>query len=85
MQMIYDSPSFCVVEFNELGGSDTPRGGGYEIVDKTLRREIFIGGAQASAFRANVRALIASEPSVEEVDDFLADYTGVMAQPLRLH
>jgi hypothetical protein len=85
MQMIYDSPSFCVVEFSDIGGEQQHPDGGYEIVDKALRREIFIGGAQANAFRDNVRALIDSEPSVDEVDDFLADYTGVMSQPLRLH
>ena len=84
MQMIYDSPSFCVVEFSDIEGEQHPAGG-YEIVDKALRREIFIGGAQADAFRDNVSALIDSEPSVDEVDDFLSDYTGVMSQPLRLH
>jgi hypothetical protein len=85
MQMIYDSPSFCVVEFSDIGNGEQSAAGGYEIVDKALRREIFIGGAQADAFRDNVRALIESEPSVDEVDEFLADYTGVMSQPLRLH
>ena len=85
MQMIYDSPSFCVVEFSDIGDAQQHPAGGYEIVDKALRREIFIGGAQADAFRDNVRALIDSEPSVDEVDDFLSDYTGVMSQPVRLH
>jgi hypothetical protein len=85
MQMIYDSPSFSVVEFSDIGDTQQHPDGGYEIVDKALRREIFIGGAQANAFRDNVRALIESEPSVDEVDDFLSGYTSVMSQPLRLH
>jgi len=59
--------------------------GGFEIVDKMLRREIFLGGSDAARFRAGVRALIASQPVIEDLDNFLAGYTGVMNTPVALH
>lgn len=83
MNMIYNSPHFCVVEFSELGAEAVA--GGFEIMDKTLRREIFLRGQDAEVFRASVEALIESEPSAEEVDEFLGSYSGLMTQPLNLH
>lgn len=85
MNMIYNSPHFCVVEFSDYGNAAEHASGGFEIMDKTLRREIFLGGEEAERFRASVAALIESEPSLEEVDDFLHGYTGLMTQPLTLH
>lgn len=82
--MIYNSPNFCIVEF-KADGSTTTFGGGYEIMDKACKREIFIGGSMADKFRHDVTLLIASEPSIEEVDDFLASFQGLMQQPLVLH
>jgi hypothetical protein len=54
-------------------------------VDKSGRREIFIGGDLAETFRKNVQELIATEPSIEEIDDFLAGYDVLMRQPVHLH
>ncbi len=85
MNMIYNSPHFCVVEFSGYGSAEQHAGGGFEIMDKTLRREIFLGGRDAESFRANVAALIEREPSLEEVDEFLHGYTGLMTQPLTQH
>ena len=42
MQMIYNSPNYCVVEFPPQDGHVAMCSGGYEIVDKNARREIFI-------------------------------------------
>ena len=36
-------------------------------------------------FRQDVSMLIAGEPSIEEVDDFLSGFQGLMQQPLVLH
>ena len=58
MQMLYNSESFAVVQFDMAGdasasvtrvgtGGDTLTHGGYEIVDKFARKEIFIQGALA--------------------------------------
>lgn len=81
MQMIYNSPNYCVVEFKDTEGHH----GGFEIVDKTARRELFIDGVLALQFRADVSELIEGEPSIEEVDDFLSQFEGLMQQPVALH
>jgi hypothetical protein len=85
MQTIYNSPLFCVVEFSDFGAEGQHPAGGFEIMDKTLRREIFLGGRDAEQFRTNVQRLIAAEPSVEDLDDFLAAYAGAMTTPVALH
>ena len=86
MNMIYNSPNYCVVEFKGDGTRDTPRfAGGFEIMDKLSRREIFLDGDLADKFRENVQELIENEPSIEEVDDFLRQFEGLMQQPLVLH
>jgi hypothetical protein len=85
MQTIYNSPLFCVVEFTGFGAEGQHPAGGFEIMDKTLRREIFLGGKDAAQFRTNVQALISSETPVEQLDEFLAAYTGVMTTPVVLH
>ena len=82
MQIIYNSPSYCVFEFRDEAESGR---GGFEIMDKATRREIFIGGELASRFRENVAELIAGQPTVEEVDAFLARFDGLMLQPVTLH
>jgi len=43
MQTIYNSPLFCVVEFTGFGADGQHPAGGFEIMDKTLRRESFLG------------------------------------------
>lgn len=82
MNMIYNSPYYCVVEFGALAGG---RGVGFEIMDKAAQREIFIEGEMADGFRKDVARLIASEPSVEEVDEFLSQFDALMQQPTRMH
>eukprot|EP01032_Pedospumella_encystans_P021424 gene21424-24301_t len=61
------------------------RFGGYEIVDKGCKREIFIAGVLAQSFRRDVNQLIASEPTMEEIDEFLGNYESLMSQPVLLH
>jgi hypothetical protein len=85
MNLIYNSEQYSVVEFGADDGREALRFGGYEIVDKPGKREIFIGGTLARAFRENVESLIATEPSVEEIDDFLGNYDLLMSQPVTLH
>jgi Protein of unknown function (DUF3567) len=81
MNMIYNSPNYCVVEFR----ADDGEVAGFEIVDKASRKEIYLGGTMALSFKETVRGLIASEPSIEEVDDFLSGFDGMMHQTLVLH
>ena len=53
MQMLYNSDSFVVVAFEIAaeGVDSQPSRGGYEIVDKFARKEIYIEGALAERFQ----------------------------------
>ena len=85
MNLIYNSEHYSVVEYVADADHESLRFGGYEITDKAVRREWFIAGTQAIDFREGVTQLIASEPSMEEVDDFLGQYDGYMGQTVFLH
>ncbi len=85
MNLIYNSEQYSVVEFGADTDHETLRFGGYEITDKAVRREWFIDGAQAANFRKDVHELIAKEPSIEEIDDFLGQFAPYMAQSVLLH
>jgi hypothetical protein len=91
MQMLYNSDSFAVVMFDvtdssvAVGSDNTLNRGGYEIVDKFARREIFIEGALAQSFKEGVEALIESQPSEEEIDEYLGRFSPLMHHPVVLH
>ncbi len=85
MNLIYNSEQYSVVEFGADDDREALRFGGYEIMDKPGKREIFIGGTLAEAFRKNVETLIATEPSVEDIDAFLGNYDLLMSQPVVFH
>ena len=59
--------------------------GGYEIVDKFARKEIFLQGAMAESFKVGVEALIETRPSEEEIDDYIERFASLMQQPVILH
>ena len=85
MNLIYNSEQYSVVEFGIDSDQAALRSGGYEIMDKPGKREIFIGGDLAATFRKHVEDLIARQPSVEEIDDFLGNYDVLMNQPVVFH
>jgi Protein of unknown function (DUF3567) len=99
MQMLYNSDSFAVVLFDVAAavpasapvepateGTDAPLShGGYEIVDKFARKEIFLQGAMAESFKQGVEALIQTQPSEEEIDDYIGRFASLMQQPVILH
>ncbi len=92
MQMLYDSDQFAVVQIDLDAESpaipadgDRPVRGGYEIVDKLSRKEIFLGGALGTHFRKQVDALVKTQPSTEDIDEFLGGFSSWMHQPLVLH
>jgi len=87
MQMLYNSDSFVVVQF-DVPSSETevsPRRGGFEIVDKFARKEIFIEGAIADSFRRGVQELVQQGPNEEAIDEFIAGFTALAQQPVVLH
>jgi hypothetical protein len=101
MQMLYNSDSYVVVQFEpsaEPAPSDdgahaaqaahAPRRIGFEIVDKFARKDIFIEGALAERFQRGVSELVANSPggaSPEALDDYISGFTGNAHQPLVLH
>jgi hypothetical protein len=98
MHMLYNSDSFAVVLFDVGGppphageavsGEPAPKPlthGGYEIVDKFARKEIFLQGAMAESFKVGVEALIQTQPSEEEIDDYIERFASLMQQPVILH
>ena len=85
MNLIYNSDQYSVVEFGADDKREAFRFGGYEIVDKPGKREIFIGGSLAMSFREGVQDLIATEPSIEDIDEFLGQFDLLMQQPVLLH
>lgn len=91
MHMLYNSDSFAVVAFDlpsapasEGGDAPEPRGG-FEIVDKFAKKDIFLEGAVAESFKAGALALMASQPSEEDIDEYIGRFTLLMQQPLVLH
>lgn len=94
MQMLYNSDSFVVVQFEVPADATLPDNGdalargGYEIVDKFARKEIYIDGAMAQVFKDGVEALIVARPAgptQEEMDDYLEGFASLMHQPVVMH
>lgn len=101
MQLIYNSDSFAVMHFVAAldagmgGDAGTDKGavemtgradpGGYEIVDKLARKEIFLRGAVAESFERGVKALVDQGEDPEALEDYIACYTVLAQQPVMLH
>jgi hypothetical protein len=90
MHMLYNSDSFAVVMFEipqagVAGEEPATSRGGFEIVDKFAKKDIFIEGVVAETFKAGVEALMASKPSEEDIDEYIGRFATLMAQPLVLH
>ncbi len=101
MQLIYNSDSFAVMHFvaepgagvdgdaaaragaKAAPGSTDP--GGYEIVDKHARKEIFLQGAVAESFQRGVKVLVDQGEDPEALEDYIACYTVLAQQPVMLH
>lgn len=87
MQMLYNSDNYVVVQFDlSVPGEGAPaRRGGFEIVDKFARKEIYIEGAVADSFQRGVQALVDEGPNPEAIDAFIAGFTALAQQPVLLH
>ena len=88
MLMVYNSENFAVVQFEverAEGDAAAPARGGYEIVDKSARKEIFLEGALAEKFKAGVQALMETQPSEEEIDEYIGRFGALAQQPVVLH
>jgi hypothetical protein len=85
MQMLYNSDNFVVVRFDNSGGEPRSAAGGYEIVDKFARREVYLQGAVAQRFERGVQALVRQGSNPESLDEFIAGFAHAALQPLALH
>ncbi len=87
MQMLYNSDSYTVVQFSVPGADDPSASlrGGFEIVDKSARKGIYLEGALADSFQRGVRELASKGPDVEAMDDYIGGFTALARQPLVLH
>ena len=101
MHMLYNSEQFAVVQFDipamDADGAEgevaaetnlpTLNRGGFEIVDKIARREIFLEGALAQFFKEGVQALVdRSAPTTEDdMDNYVSGFAALAQQPVVLH
>lgn len=93
MQLVYNSDTFAVMHFEgqpAAGEPDQGMGGradvgGFEIVDKLARKEIYLQGAVAESFQRGVKALVEQGPDPEALEDYIACYTVLAQQPVVLH
>jgi hypothetical protein len=96
MHMLYNSSSFIVVQFDvpvadHTVSEEISEAGlllsreGFEIVDKFARREIFIEGALAQQFQEGVETLMETDPSEDELDDFIERFANLGQQPVIVH
>ena len=92
MQMLYNSDSFVVVRFEMSPepkdgdqGSAVSVQGAFDIVDKLARKEILIVGALAAKFQQGVQALSATQPTPEQLDNYIAGFAEMAQHPLTLH
>jgi Protein of unknown function (DUF3567) len=93
MHMLYNSDNFVVVRFDldAEGSQPAPEGkpgqarGGFEIVDKFARKEIFLEGLLADTFQQGVQALVEQGPTEEAMDEYIGRFTLLAQQPVVLH
>jgi len=91
MIVLYNSDSFAVMQVDlpdETGAvSELGAGGrhGLEIVDKTLRKGIFLDSHVAASFMAGVQALTQQTSDVDDIDAYLARYTDSGLHTMVLH
>jgi Protein of unknown function (DUF3567) len=86
MELLYQSDSYVVVRFDVPAEAPGEIGrGGYEIVDKFARKEIFLEGLLAESFKAGVEELAGQQPGVEEYDAYIERYSALAQQTLAMH
>lgn len=86
MQLLYQSDNFVVVQVEVPAEDGGLARGGFEIVDRFARQEIFIEGAVADSFERGVKALAERQADApEDFDAFIEGYTQLARQTLAVH
>ena len=88
--MIYDSDAFSVfqLDWDRATASEHENAlqtGGYEIVDKFARKEIFLEGSVADGFRRRVHSLMQGSPTTDDIDEFLDGFSALSRLNLHAH
>lgn len=82
MEMMLDSPYYCVVDLVMEEGQPSA---GIEIVDKHAGRELFLSGRAAEVFREQVYLLAAQNPDMDDLEAFMHAYKPWMQTSVTLH
>jgi len=77
MQIVYDSQHYHVIEYTGIGG--------YELTNKSEHLCAYFHGPAAAAFRDNFAKVIAENPSIDSVDEYLGGFDSLMTLPIVLH
>ncbi len=93
MHMLYDSDRFVVVhmlanalEANEPAPSVPQLARhGFEIVDKSSGKEVYLDGSWAELFQQRLEAWQQNTPTQEEVEETLDGYIGLAQTPVVTH
>lgn len=77
MMIVFDNPVMHVVDY--------PAQGAVEVIDKRLNRGALMRDGAAERFRAELRALVSSNPDIEAFDALLDEYRALLSQPAVYH
>ena len=77
MQIIYDSQNYYVIEYSGIDG--------FEVTNKAAHACAYFHGPVAAAFRVNFAKVIATDPSLDTIDEFLGGFDSLMTLPTVLH
>jgi hypothetical protein len=77
MHIVYDSQNYHVIEYSGIGG--------YEVTNKSEHVCAYFHGQAAAAFRDDFAKVIAANPSIDSVDEYLGGFDSLMTLPIVLH
>ena len=77
MNVIYNSEHFWILAY--------PAEQGFELLDKEMRRSLYLQGASAGHFRNAMECIPAEDRDEEHIDEFLDDYCDGSANPIVFH
>lgn len=77
MQIVYESQNYHVIEYSGIDG--------FEVTNKSAHACAYFHGPVAVAFRDNFAKVIAANPSIDSVDEFLGGFDALMTLPTILH
>ena len=77
MQIVYNSQNYHVIEYSGIHG--------FEVTNKSAHVCAYFHGSVAVAFRDNFAKVIAENPSIDSVDEFLGRFDSLMTLPTVLH